>query len=739
MRIRSRVTALLAGLCVAAGASVCAPSAPAHAAAGFGMQEATSPAPTLAASAYGMVPAAPSSSESANEEPFYLEINDLAPRVLTDEKSVQISGVIGSKEARKDVSVDVYVRADSMVTVADAEAYMQDYGYPGDYVMSAKVGDIAAGERKVFSIKVPAEDLPLYSQFVWGPRGVEVSATSADDEAFDRTMLIWDSGYEVEATKLAVVSPVTRGVKNSREGVVSKDPTSAQLAVARSLAQMDGVTMAVGAGLLEHERFAAEIAEACSEPVISLPATDADVAGIAHLSSPAEIPQLVKDSKSASHLPSAEEAGLEVLDGFVIPEMEQLDTAVVRMWADQTVIVRGTGLGPTEFLTYDPSTWSRYDPQSGEPVTEEEPGVDVLVAHAALSRFLAQPVEGEAEELDLQQMVRATTAIITRQLPNESRTILALTGRGATSATLPERVQAALGERWVEPISVSEAIASSGEPTPRTSLPDFVETPGSITDAETAALYEAIESTAAMTSALEDSTGIVSEQRTRVLMATALELREQPNLRAALINGVNEEAEALATSVKVEQSAPINLLDRTARLPVRVSSTLNEPVNAVVELISPDPRLQIDHEVSVKVPASGSTLVEIPVRAVGSGNVTVQVKVKGPNGLTIDDATNLQIRVRAEWESTGTLVLSIVLALFLAFGIWRTIRNGRRMEVDDVHDEEAPAQPSSQELEGVDAPRSAADVDAAGEASGVDAAEGRQDEATEFGGADEQR
>lgn len=166
-----------------------------------------------------------------------------------------------------------------------------------------------------------------------------------------------------------------------------------------------------------------------------------------------------------------------------------------------------------------------------------------------------------------------------------------------------------------------------------------------------------------------------------MLLATSLALREQPDLRSRLIKGVNEEAEALATSVKVEQSAPINLLDRKAHLPVRVSSALDEPVNVVVELVSPDPRLQIEKSVDVSVPARGSSLAEIPVRAIGSGNVAVQVKIKGPNGLVIDDAARLQIRVRAEWESTGTLVFSIALALLLAAGIWRTIRRGRRVDI----------------------------------------------------------
>ena len=239
----------------------------------------------------------------------------------------------------------------------------------------------------------------------------------------------------------------------------------------------------------------------------------------------------------------------------------------------------------------------------------------------------------------------------------------------------------------MQPLSIEDVIEESGESTARTALPDYVATEGAVTDQEMHTLQEAIESTAAMTSALEDSTGIVAQQRSRVLLASALALRQEPQLRSALINGVVEEANQLATSVKVEQSAPINVLDRSARLPVRVSSTLEEPVNAIVELIPSDPRLQVDEGVEVQIPAQSATVVEIPVRAVGSGNVSTQVVVKGPNGLIIDDDTLIEVRVRAEWENKGMAVAAVLLAILLIVGITRTIKRGRRMDLADSDSE----------------------------------------------------
>lgn len=706
----------------------------------LGQATAVSPAAPLGR-ATALSPAAPLSPATPNADDlqaedvadFQISINDLEPRVVTNHDSVRICGTLTSKsETLKDIRLNLYVRGDSMVTIPQTDAYLAGETYAGDYIKSTKISELKAGQTRDFSITVPTDDLPFMSDFYWGPRGLEITASAGDMEAYDRTLLLWDSGYEVEPTRLSVVSMISESVIDTSDGVVSTTPTVAQKNLAMKLADTNGVTLAVGAGLLESEQFSSALAKVSNGPIISLPAADADVAGIAHLNEPSQLPRLVKDSKSVRNLDVASDAGLEILDSFVIPEIDQLDLQTVRTWADQTIIARGTGLGPIEVLTYDPSTWTRFDTDTGESVAAtfsadegeagegsgdagsddgsgnagardagtaragaDNPGeisgadgADVLIAHNTLTELLGRRAHSPDEELDIQQMIRATTAVITRQLPNQARTMVALTSRNADEPEIIDRVNAALGERWVKPLNIGDAIAESGESTPRTSLPDYVATEGSITDAEMHTLQEAIESTAAMTSALEDSTGIVTRQRSRVLLASALALRQEPRLRSALKNGVVEEANQLATSVKVEQSAPINVLDQSARLPVRVSSTLEEPVNAIVELVPSDPRLQVDEGVEVQIPAKSATIVEIPVRAVGSGNVLTQVKVKGPNGLIIDDDTQIQVRVRAEWENKGMAVAAVLLGILLVVGIARTVKRGRRVDMVDGNDSE---------------------------------------------------
>ena len=68
----------------------------------------------------------------------------------------------------------------------------------------------------------------------------------------------------------------------------------------------------------------------------------------------------------------------------------------------------------------------------------------------------------------------------------------------------------------------------------------------------------------------------------------------------------------------------------------------------------------------------------IPVEAHGSGNIQVEVHILDPKGNVIAPSQSVPIRVRADWENVGTLVIAILLAVILAVGIVRSLRRGRK-------------------------------------------------------------
>jgi hypothetical protein len=68
----------------------------------------------------------------------------------------------------------------------------------------------------------------------------------------------------------------------------------------------------------------------------------------------------------------------------------------------------------------------------------------------------------------------------------------------------------------------------------------------------------------------------------------------------------------------------------------------------------------------------------VPIKANGSGNIKIDAVITSPSGAQIGARQSMEIRVRADWENIGTLIMAIVVASVLAFGIVRSLRKGRR-------------------------------------------------------------
>ena len=80
----------------------------------------------------------------------------------------------------------------------------------------------------------------------------------------------------------------------------------------------------------------------------------------------------------------------------------------------------------------------------------------------------------------------------------------------------------------------------------------------------------------------------------------------------------------------------------------------------------------------LQIPAHQSSTAQVPVHAVGSGDVVVEVLLTTPEGSPIDDPVEIQVRVRADWETVGTAVVAGILVVMLVVGIIRTVRRARR-------------------------------------------------------------
>lgn len=128
--------------------------------------------------------------------------------------------------------------------------------------------------------------------------------------------------------------------------------------------------------------------------------------------------------------------------------------------------------------------------------------------------------------------------------------------------------------------------------------------------------------------------------------------------------------------IKAQPASVINLIDTTAKLPISVSNGLNQEVNVRLQLTASDSRLQFSDADTLNIAAHSIGQSHIPVKAVGSGDVEVKVQLTNPQGEAIGNPETIKVRVRAEWESTGTYIVAGLLAFILVFGIVRRMIKG---------------------------------------------------------------
>lgn len=130
--------------------------------------------------------------------------------------------------------------------------------------------------------------------------------------------------------------------------------------------------------------------------------------------------------------------------------------------------------------------------------------------------------------------------------------------------------------------------------------------------------------------------------------------------------------------VKSQPASVINLIDETAQLPISVSNGWDQAVSVRLNLTPSDTRLQFGQVETLTIAPHSISQFRIPVKAVGSGDVQVTVQLTNPEGQSIGAAETIQVRVRAEWESTGTYIVAGLLAAVLVFGIVRRIVKGSK-------------------------------------------------------------
>ena len=765
---------------------------------GLGLNEAgAAPLPTVTSQSDESRPAVMGT--VSEDSGLSVSINSLSPRIITDENELVISGTVrnDSPTTLAHISLEVFVGNETPISVPALTNALSDDEPDATHAASSSLTDVARGATTSFEIRVPTSSLPLTDADEWGPRVTTVTATSGEYSGKDRSIIVWDSGAQVSASRVSTVIPWT-----STSATQDQGERSAVL----SLASASGVTLAVDPLLvprgpqptatpspsaspspdagqsgadpaqsgqsdaesgqsgaptaspsasptptpaptatdpaqrardLQSEAFVSALLSNATE-IIALPEGDADL-GALSLSgnsgfwdrasrSMADFPDTLRKagwvapansaatpspSASASPSPSgtpdatptpsasastpgqsttttsSPDSGPSILRNVAWPADTTFGTSFLSGFSssNQITIAPLGALTPAEDVPFTSYARVNVDPATGETSTNGT-GARTLAQQSDIAAILSWNASG-GDELDAEQALTAITAIITRERPASSRTIFAAAQRGTViNERLTNRTKALFSPRWVSAMSFSEMAAS--EPTDV----DRQTVGAGVLEADTETAISAMSSSLTrltpLANATDDPNAVYESVTPQILPALSAQLTPSEQLDAA--TAMTSQITGMLSAVTVEPSSAINLINKSANFPVLVRNNLPWPVRVDVTLVPDDPRLRATPAQSQTLAAQGATTVEVPVGAIGSGDIEVTYKVTTPDGVVLDDSQTVTVRMRAGWEDAITAVIASLFGLLFLAGITRSLRKRAARKAQAASgDAEAPS------------------------------------------------
>ena len=771
---------------------------------GLGLNEAgAAPLPAVTSQADASRPAVMGAAAEASG--LVISINSLSPRIITSENEVIVSGTVrnDSPTTLANISLEVFVANETPISVAALTTALTEDEPDATHAATTSLTDVARGATVSFEIRIPTSSLPLTDATEWGPRVVTVSANSGEYSGKDRSILVWDSGAQVSASRVSAVVPWT-----SSNATQDQAERSAVL----NLAASSGVTLAVDPLLiprgpqptaspsptpdsdtsdtesgqsdqsgaesgqsgaptaspsasasptptpaptatdpaqrsrdLQSEAFVSALMGAATE-LIALPEGDADLGALAlsgnagfwdrASDSIAGFPSSLREAgwvaptpstASPSPSPSASasgqsgtttispDAGPTILRNVAWPADTTFGTSFLSNYAsaDQITIAPASALTPAEEVTFTSYARVNVNPSTGETATDGT-GARTIAQQADLASILSWNASG-GDEFDAEQALTAITAIIVRERPSSSRTVFAAAARGTTvNESLTKRVNALFSPRWVSALSFTDM--ASSEPTDV----DRQTVDAGTLDADTSTAITAMASSLTMleplANATDDPNAVYDSVTPRILPALSAQLTPSEQLDSA--TAMTSQITGMLSAVTVEPSSAVNLINKSANFPVLVRNNLPWPVRVNVTLVPDDPRLRATPALSQTLAAQGATTVEVPVGAIGSGDIEVTYKVTTPDGTVLDDSRTVTVRMRAGWEDAITAVIASLFGLLFLAGIRRSLRKRAARKA------QASSDGSAQEV-------TRADTEAEPATDGIDEASARANDTTE--------
>lgn len=652
-----------------------------------------------------------------------IDIEELSPALITpgDEIKLRITVTNHTEQVITDPSVSFNVmryRFSSRTALNRWETQDLNASAGTPFAVN-KLGDtMDPGEAITTEFTVDSKDLQLLEGIAgWGPRGMSVVLTGTNEkrqlERFDAVFsyLLWNSAPQDTPATLSLTTAAVLGgpalnpmdPQALAETIGEATSEGSRLSnVVSSLQQVPNLNIAVDPSLLEHAHQTAtlplpdsiqvEQSELEFEPTVEQRATFQWVDAVS---------TLMTENKAYALPDYDADLGAMATNGIPFPGSNPRAVAGLpkdiwrtdMLWPEpstltqeflknsgtkDSIIIAAPGSAiPRETLTFTPGAVTPNTASSNS---------KVVVADEALSNLVIGAKD--LNPVAARQRFISELAVIAKERPSEQRNImLALPRKWDPN---PAVAQAQLGAiaslPWLTTPSLRSMVLGS-EP----SAQQFDFAPSTLaTGLLTAKTYDA---TAAAATELVGLAAVVPDPEllsgsvTQSVQAiTSIAWRSIPTDRDRLANDVLGYTENSVGALSVDTGSDINLISTGSEIPLTVRNQLDQEASVLVQLKPDSARLQADTPVAVTVPAGGSQQVRVPVTAVGSGNVEVEVLILAATGKLATDSGSFTVRVRADWENMGTAVVISLLVIILGAGIIRTVRRGKSKRRTDPKD-----------------------------------------------------
>ncbi|MEU4361543.1 DUF6049 family protein [Promicromonospora sp. NPDC023987] len=585
---------------------------------------------------------------------------------------------------------------------SDAELLDPVYGEPTD----ESISKLAPGASTNVSFTY---DPGFHALQGFGPRRLAVSVNDATGRlGVARTFLMYDAdGTERAPMQLSVLAAVTSPATDP------SDPDAAEIELAQQAAEgqrLDGVlrvaedtdlSLAIDPNVMGRASTSEDpaltewsermVAAAEQTATYTLPNHDLDLAALAH----AEVYATGRRSfVRAPRIPdwTVPESWDRTLawpaDG-VVPDLQTLDLAV--SMDRQHVVVGAGGLAYDGYGTLtgraDVATPSGTAHAAVTDRTMTQTFVSATDLSAAGSASAESTTDTSAEASTAStaaegaQRLLADTAAIVSQTPADPPTVFIAAPRTWTpEAESAISILDTLDKApWVDTTTLDTLFQQDAQNEGRAPLPKHRPAKAEISPSDVAALERARDAVVTFSSVAGEEAGQIWRPGVvRLIAPLSVAHRQDPGRRSSTVQQVLQTTNELThESVTVVPREDINFITDVGKIPVRVRNGLDLDATVTVVLRPDHPRLTVDAHSEATIPAGQEVDVQVPVRAIGSGDVEVTARIQTPTGAKITDNSSFQVRVRAGWEEVGTWIAASLVALLFLAGIWRTVRRGK--------------------------------------------------------------